>query len=91
MGNSIANFYQRSEASAFLARFKSACQFSNIDCNFILSTDICHEEAKIHQAYNLNSPEFVEYLLNALSQANAALGKDVFRLEDWKCESQFDK
>jgi uncharacterized SAM-dependent methyltransferase len=90
MGNSIANFRHHSEASAFLARFKSACQLSRIDCNFILSTDICDQDSKMNEAYNLDKSELQAWLLNGLTHANAALGREILRLEDWKIETEFD-
>src|SRR5690348_8694744 len=62
MGNSIANFEHHSEASAFLARFKRACQLSHIDCNFILSTDICDQDSTMNEAYNLDKSELQAWL-----------------------------
>jgi uncharacterized SAM-dependent methyltransferase len=90
MGNSIANFSRHSEASAFLARFKSACQLSHIRCNFILSTDICQQECKINNAYDLEKFELRHWLLYGLTHANAVLGRQIFRFEEWKIETEFD-
>lgn len=90
MGNSIANFPHHSDASAFLGRFREACQLSRINCSFILSTDICDRSSRMNEAYNLDKPELQAWLSNGLKHANTALGGKVFRFEDWKIITEFD-
>ncbi|TAQ84793.1 hypothetical protein B7494_g6880 [Chlorociboria aeruginascens] len=89
MGNSIANFSHYSQASTFLFRFKKACQQSNIRSQFILSTDICQDRARIYEAYNTKGI-FGEFLLNVLTHANAVMDKSIFCMRDWSCEVEFN-
>lgn len=88
MGNSIANVHY-SEASAFLSRFRKACDQSSLRCQFLVSVDVCQQEAKVSDAYSLELPEFREFMSNGMWSANSNSGHDIFLPEDWMCGSEF--
>ncbi len=50
LGNSIANLDSQEQASAFLARFGTACQHARLACRFVVSTDICQRDEKVLEA-----------------------------------------
>ncbi|KAI1824255.1 histidine-specific methyltransferase [Xylaria intraflava] len=81
LGNSMCNMESQGQASDFLARFRTACEQAQLACRFIVSTDICQEDSKIHAAYN--TPEVRRFLFNALQATNQHLGSNVFSYADW--------
>ncbi|KJZ72509.1 hypothetical protein HIM_08033 [Hirsutella minnesotensis 3608] len=84
LGNSIANLDSKEEASNFLHRFRSACESSGLDCQFIVSTDICQRINKVLDAYDLKRSTPREFFLNAARAANLALGYDVLPADSWE-------
>lgn len=91
LGNSIANLDSHDQASAFLARFNKACQQSHLACRFVISTDNCQRDAKVLEAYDVERPEYRDFLLNALEAANRVLGYDAFSAADWTPGSWLDQ
>ncbi|KAI0521402.1 histidine-specific methyltransferase [Xylaria bambusicola] len=91
LGNSIANVNSQDEASAFLERFGTACQRADLACRFVVSTDICQKNHKVLEAYDVERPEYREFLLNGIEAANLALGYAAFSLEDWQPNSWLDE
>ncbi|KAI1430746.1 histidine-specific methyltransferase [Xylaria sp. CBS 124048] len=83
LGNSMCNMDNQHQASDFLARFRTACQESQLACRFIVSTDICQKDAKVQAAYNVHGPELRGFLFSALEVANQHLACDVFSYADW--------
>jgi uncharacterized SAM-dependent methyltransferase len=90
LGNSIANVDNQEQASAFLERFGTACEQSRLGCRFVVSTDICQKDDKVLEAYDVERPEYQEFLLNAAEAANTSLGFDAFSLGDWQPDSWLD-
>ncbi|KAI1387346.1 histidine-specific methyltransferase [Hypoxylon trugodes] len=91
LGNSIANLDSHDQASAFLARFGTACQHARLACRFLVSTDICQRDEKVLEAYNVGRPEYRDFLLNALDAANLELGYEAFSADDWTPASWLDE
>ncbi|KAI3317692.1 histidine-specific methyltransferase [Xylariaceae sp. AK1471] len=91
LGNSIANMDSQEQAGAFLERFGTACQHARLACRFVVSTDICQKDDKVLEAYDVERPEYRDFLLNAAKAANMALGFDAFSIEDWHPDSWLDK
>lgn len=92
LGNSIANLDSQDQASAFLSRFGAACgRRARLACRFVVSTDICQRDAKVLDAYDVQRPEYRDFLLNALGAANRVLGYDAFRADDWMPASWLDR
>ncbi|KAK2758726.1 hypothetical protein FQN54_003416 [Arachnomyces sp. PD_36] len=89
MGNSIANVHY-SEASAFLSRFRKACEHSGTCCQFLVSVDICQEFGRVSDAYSYDLPEFREFMSNGMWSANSNVGQEIFHSDDWVCDSEFD-
>ncbi|GAP83930.2 putative duf323 domain-containing protein [Rosellinia necatrix] len=90
LGNSICNMNSQEEAGAFLGRFNAACGYSGLGCRFILSTDICQNDDKVRDAYNIQGPELQDFLFNALESANVALDYKAFSAADWTLSSWLD-
>ncbi|KAJ2999321.1 hypothetical protein NUW58_g38 [Xylaria curta] len=89
LGNSFANM-KKQEASLFLERFHIACRHAHLACRFIISTDICQNDTKVLDAYNVQTPEFQSFLLNALESANLALDYQAFNPADWTTSAWLD-
>nr|ABF29401.1 hypothetical protein [Xylaria sp. BCC 1067] len=89
LGNSFANM-KKQEASLFLERFHIACRHAHLACHFIISTDICQNDAKVLDAYDVQTPEFQGFLLNALESANLALDYQAFNPADWTTSARLD-
>ncbi|KAI1181189.1 histidine-specific methyltransferase [Nemania sp. FL0916] len=90
LGNSICNMSTQEEASIFLERFSAACRHADLACRFVVSTDICQNEDKIMDAYDLDKPEMQSFIFNALDSANAALGYEALSAADWVPTSWLD-
>jgi uncharacterized SAM-dependent methyltransferase len=91
MGNSITNFHHHSEASAFLSKFRKACEQSSLCCQFFVSVDICQQDEKVFKAYNGELTELRDFILNGLTHVNSVIEYDIFRPEDWSCEFQLSQ
>ncbi|KAI2625239.1 histidine-specific methyltransferase [Xylaria nigripes] len=90
LGNSFGNIKSPDEASGFLERFSTACQHAQLACRFLVSTDICQKHVKVLEAYNVQTPEFRTFLINALRSANLALGYEAFSPADWIASNWLD-
>ncbi|KAI8945775.1 histidine-specific methyltransferase [Xylaria longipes] len=90
LGNSFGNMESHEEASFFLERFRLACRRANLVCRFIVSTDICQNDAKVLDAYNIKGPELQSFLLHALESANLALDYRAFNPADWTTSTCLD-
>ncbi|KAI0106222.1 histidine-specific methyltransferase [Nemania sp. FL0031] len=90
LGNSFANMKSHEEASFFLERFSIACRCAHLACRFIVSTDICQDDTKVLDAYNIQVPELQSFLLHALESANSALDYKAFNLADWTISNWID-
>lgn len=88
MGNSIANFAHISQAGSFLSRFKAACRQADLQCQFLVSTDVCQQERKISKAYSPEIDGLRSFIMNGLAQANSFVGYDLFDLQDWGFETE---
>ncbi|KAI0449216.1 histidine-specific methyltransferase [Xylaria acuta] len=90
LGNSFANMESHEEASFFLERFRIACRRAQLACRFIVSTDICQNDTKVLDAYNIHAPELQSFLLHALESANMALDHKAFNAADWTTSTWLD-
>lgn len=57
----------------------------------LVGLDACQNEEKVHRAYNDEIGKTHEFVLNGLLHANRLLGKDVFKLKDWKVIGEYDE
>ncbi|KAI4113844.1 MAG: hypothetical protein LQ345_005267 [Seirophora villosa] len=87
LGSSIGNF-GRHEAAIFLQGFASTLQTQDV---MLVGLDACQNEEKVHRAYNDEIGKTHEFVLNGLLHANRLLGKDVFKLKDWKVIGEYDE
>jgi EasF-like predicted methyltransferase len=90
IGNSIANMHPP-EASGLLAKFRQACTGeSRLQCRFLISSDACGDPATVLHSYSPSYEAHTNFLFNGLDSANRVLGANVFRSEDFRCETEFD-
>ncbi|KAL8907004.1 MAG: hypothetical protein Q9207_001690 [Kuettlingeria erythrocarpa] len=87
LGSSIGNF-GRQEAASFLQGFADTLQE---DDALLVGLDACQDKDKVYHAYNDHVGKTHEFVLNGLLHANRLLGKDVFKLKDWKVIGEYDR
>ncbi|KAJ9644932.1 hypothetical protein H2204_001394 [Knufia peltigerae] len=87
MGSSIGNF-TRESAARFLANFKAALTSSDF---ILVGVDGCQQPDRVYRAYN-DTPKVTEkFYRNGLSHANAILGYDAFKQDEWQIEGLYDE
>lgn len=87
MGSSIGNF-TRESAARFLANFKDALTSSDF---ILVGVDGCQQPVRVYRAYN-DTPRVTEkFYRNGLSHANAILGYDAFKQDEWQIEGLYDE
>ncbi|TVY15608.1 Ergothioneine biosynthesis protein 1 [Lachnellula arida] len=85
LGSSIGNFH-RSDAAAFLRGFSNALQPSD---SILVGLDGTKDAEKVYHAYNDREGITHKFILNGLVQANEVLGKEVFKVDDWKVIGEY--
>jgi EasF-like predicted methyltransferase len=89
LGSSIGNF-NRDEAAEFLSGFAdSVLQPGNGDL-MVVGLDACKNPEKVWTAYNDPKGVTEAFIMNGLLHANELLGKDHFRLGDWKYIGEYN-
>ena len=86
LGSSIGNF-NRQEAAEFL---KSFTQVMSERDSMLIGVDACQDKDKVFHAYNDKEGKTHEFIRNGLTNANAILGKEVFKQEDWEVIGEYD-
>ena len=86
LGSSIGNF-SRQEAAEFL---KSFTQVMGERDSMLIGVDACQDKDKVFHAYNDKEGKTHEFIRNGLANANAILGKEVFKQEDWEVIGEYD-
>ena len=86
LGSSIGNF-NRTEAAAFLKSFTSVLGAQDV---MLIGIDGCQEEDKVYHAYNDKEGKTHEFVRNGMLHANELLGKEAFKLDDWKVVGEYD-
>ncbi|OJJ97070.1 hypothetical protein ASPACDRAFT_123798 [Aspergillus aculeatus ATCC 16872] len=79
MGSSIGNF-DRPSAASFLGQF---ARLLGPDDLMIIGLDACSDPDKVFRAYNDSKGITRQFYENGLVHANAVLGYEAFKLEDW--------
>lgn len=79
-GSSIGNF-GRQEAASFLQGSANTLRRNDVE---LVGTDTCQDRDKFYRAYNDHAGKTHKITLHGLPHSNRLLGKDVFKLKDWK-------
>ncbi|KAL4920713.1 C-type lectin protein [Aspergillus aurantiobrunneus] len=86
MGSSLGNF-SPSDAAAFLARFAKLLGPSDL---MVIGLDACGDPVRVYNAYNDAAGITRKFYENGLVHANRALGREVFRLDEWEVVTEYD-
>ncbi|RAH79500.1 hypothetical protein BO86DRAFT_152732 [Aspergillus japonicus CBS 114.51] len=86
MGSSIGNF-DRPSAASFLGQF---ARLLGPDDLMIIGLDACSDPDKVFRAYNDSKGITRQFYENGLVHANAVLGYEAFKLEDWDVVTDYD-
>ncbi|KAI9781617.1 MAG: hypothetical protein M1839_005834 [Geoglossum umbratile] len=90
LGSSIGNF-SRDESAEFLGSFASnVLQPENGDL-MLVGLDACKNPEKVWRAYNDPKGITEAFITNGLLHANNLLGKEYFRLGDWKYVGEYSE
>ena len=87
LGSSVGNF-SRSEAASFLQSFSVAL---GPESKMLIGLDACQDQNKVYHGYNDGEGKTREFYLNGLVHANAVIGKEAFRREDWDVVGEYDE
>ncbi|KAF2459036.1 C-type lectin protein [Lineolata rhizophorae] len=87
MGSSIGNF-SRPEAPKFLKSFAKALNPGDL---MLVGIDACKDPEKVYHAYNDKKGVTHRFVLNGLVHANRLLGREVFKLDDWRVVGEYDE
>ncbi|RAL14979.1 DUF323 domain protein [Aspergillus homomorphus CBS 101889] len=86
MGSSIGNF-DRSAAAGFLGQF---ARLLGPDDLMIIGLDACNDPDKVFRAYNDSKGVTRRFYENGLVHANAVLGFEAFKPEDWDVVTDYN-
>ncbi|GAQ40421.1 hypothetical protein AtubIFM55763_003232 [Aspergillus tubingensis] len=86
MGSSIGNF-DRPAAAKFLSQFSRLLGPSDL---MVLGLDSCTDSDKVYKAYNDSKGITRQFYENGLSHANAVLGYEAFKLDEWDIVTEYD-
>ncbi|KAL5332431.1 C-type lectin protein [Aspergillus crustosus] len=86
MGSSIGNF-SPPDAAAFLARF---AKLLGPDDMLVIGLDACEDSSKVYNAYNDSKGITRKFYENGLVHANRALGREVFRPNEWEVVTDYN-
>lgn len=86
MGSSIGNF-TRSEAAGFLREFAKTLLSSD---SMLIGLDSCKDPEKVFKAYNDSKGITRQFYLNGLQHANAILGHNYFKNDEWDVVGTYD-
>lgn len=87
LGSSIGNF-SRQEAAEFLKSFTPVMGQGD---SMLIGVDACQDKDKVFHAYNDQEGKTHEFVRNGLTHANAILGKEAFRQQDWEVIGEYDE
>ncbi|KAJ5893715.1 hypothetical protein N7495_005406 [Penicillium taxi] len=79
MGSSMGNF-TRSGAAEFLGRFSKVLNPTDY---LLVGLDACKDPEKVHKAYNDSQHVTRRFYENGLQHANAVLGFEAFKSDEW--------
>ncbi|KAK8128249.1 hypothetical protein PG984_009357 [Apiospora sp. TS-2023a] len=85
LGSSIGNFH-RHEAAEFLKGFTEVLEPAD---TIVIGLDSCTNPSKVYHAYNDREGITHQFILNGLRHANAVLGSEEFKLEDWEVIGEY--
>jgi EasF-like predicted methyltransferase len=80
LGSSIGNF-DREEAAGFLKGFANLLNHSD---SMLVGIDACQKKSRVYAAYNDKEGVTHAFYRNGLSHANALLGYEAFKQEEWE-------
>ncbi|MCJ1472359.1 hypothetical protein MMC13_001006 [Lambiella insularis] len=86
LGSSIGNL-GRDDAAAFLKGFTAHLGPRDM---MIIAIDGCQDAKKVYHAYNDQIGKTHEFVLNGLTHANRLLGKNAFKVQDWRVVGEYD-
>ncbi|KAE8354165.1 Aldehyde/histidinol dehydrogenase [Aspergillus coremiiformis] len=86
MGSSLGNF-NRSGAGSFLSQFARLLAPSDM---MIIGLDGCKDPDKVYRAYNDSRGITEQFYENGLLHANAVLGYEAFKLDEWEVVTGYD-
>ncbi|KAI9679296.1 MAG: hypothetical protein M1817_005316 [Caeruleum heppii] len=86
LGSSIGNF-TRSEAAGFLSGFAGILSPEDM---MIVGVDACKDEDRVFRAYNDSAGVTHNFIRNGLAHANAIIGHETFRPEQWDVVGEYD-
>lgn len=86
MGSSLGNFGPP-EAAAFLAGFAKLLGPSDM---VVIGLDACDDPARVYNAYNDSAGITKKFYENGLVHANRALGREVFRPDEWEVVTEYN-
>lgn len=87
LGSSIGNF-SRQEAAEFLKSFTAVIGQGD---SMLIGVDACQEKDKVFHAYNDKEGKTHDFVRNGLTHANAILGKEAFKQQDWEVIGEYDE
>ncbi|OKL57444.1 hypothetical protein UA08_07164 [Talaromyces atroroseus] len=87
MGSSIGNF-NREEAADFLRQYAELLGPTD---SIIIGLDGCKDKDRVYRAYNDSKGTTLRFYRNALVHANAVLGYEAFKLDQWDIECSYDE
>ena len=86
MGSSIGNF-GRSSAAEFLGGFSKLLAPSDF---LLIGLDACKNQEKVFRAYNDTEGITRQFYENGLLHANAVLGFEAFKADEWEILTEYD-
>lgn len=87
LGSSIGNF-TREDAAQFLSSFKKVLTSSDF---FLVGLDACQQPDRVFRAYNDSAKVTEKFYRNGLTHANALLGYEAFKQDEWRIETSYDE
>ncbi|TAQ87539.1 hypothetical protein B7494_g4128 [Chlorociboria aeruginascens] len=78
--------FDRHDAAQFLRAFSEVLQPSDY---MLIGLDGVHDPARVYHAYNDQKGVTHQFILNGLLHANAILGEQAFKLEDWSVIGEY--
>ncbi len=86
LGSSVGNF-KFADACDFLRNWARALGPRD---TMLVAVDTCQDKDKVYHAYNDSIGKTHEFVLNGLAHANRLMGKEVFKLGEWKVIGEYD-
>lgn len=95
LGSTIGSF-ERDDAARFLKGFAEALRARSRRCDsrpsdlLLVGIDGCKDEHQVWSAYNDSTDANEKFIRNALTHANAVLGENAFRAEEWERQGRWN-